>query len=305
MFYIAQKKAIFFGDTKQLKPVFNITHTMEQDLLRSFIKNEDFREKANKYFSCGDYLGDKQYKAEEADKEVRIGAGYDKERFANNVMDIANNATSQIVLLYNPSKLRGDIWLKEHFRCGKPIADIANKMTYNEEMIIKTPHEGSVIWVENVGEKRGTSNEEEIKQIRDYLLRELNELRKRIGASPELDDADFCKKHIGVITPFAEQGRKIKDEFESDKQLSHIKIGTVHTFQGSERDIIVFSTVYGKNAGDPKKFFFNRSETDLLNVAVTRAKKVLIVFGNKNLLGQNGCHSKHLCDAVKQYFLSL
>ena len=289
------KKAIFFGDTKQLKPVFSITHTMEQDLLRSFIKNEDFREKANKYFSCGDYLGDKQYKAEEADKEVRTGAGYDKERFANNVMDIANNAAPQIVLPYNPSKLRGDIWLKEHFRCGKPIADIANKMTYNEEMIIKTPHEGSVIWVENVGEKRGTSNEEEIKQIRDYLLRELNELRKRVGASPELDDADFCKKHIGVITPFAEQGRKIKDEFKSNKQLSHIKIGTVHTFQGSERDIIVFSTVYGKNAGDPKNFFFNRGETDMLNVAVTRAKKVLIILGNKNLLGQNGCHSKYLC----------
>lgn len=288
-------KAVFFGDTKQLKPVFSITHTMEQDLLRSFIKNEDFREKANKYFSCGDYLGDKQYKAEEADKEARTGAGYDKERLANNVMDIANNAAPQIVLPYNPSKLRGDIWLKEHFRCGKPIADIANKMTYNEEMIIKTPHEGSVIWVENVGEKRGTSNEEEIKQIRDYLLRELNELRKRVGASPELDDADFCKKHIGVITPFAEQGRKIKDEFESDKQLSHIKIGTVHTFQGSERDIIVFSTVYGKNAGDPKNFFFNRGETDLLNVAVTRAKKVLIILGSKNLLGQNGCHSKYLC----------
>lgn len=293
------KKAIFFGDTKQLKPVFNITHTMEQDLLRAFIKDENAREKANRYFSCGDYLGDRQYKAKEADKEVRNGVNYDNERFANNVMDVANNAAAHIILPYNPSKLRGDIWLKEHFRCGKPIADIANKMTYNGEMIIKTPHNGSVIWVENIGEKRGTSNEEEIKQIRDYLLRELNELRKRVGASPELDDADFCKKHIGIITPFAEQGRKIKDEFESNKQLSHIKIGTVHTFQGSERDIIVFSTVYGKNASNPKNFFFNRGETDLLNVAVTRAKKVLIVFGNKNLLGQDDCHSKYLCDAVK------
>ncbi len=71
------------------------------------------------YFGCGDYLGDKQYKAKEADNGVRTDAGYDKERFTNNVMHIANNAAPQIVLPYNPSKLRGDIWLKEHFGCGK------------------------------------------------------------------------------------------------------------------------------------------------------------------------------------------
>lgn len=298
------KKAIFFGDTKQLKPVFSITHTMEQDLLRAFIKDENVREKANRYFSCGDYLGDRQYKAKEADKEVRNGVSYDNERFANNVMDVANNAAAHIILPYNPSKLRGDIWLKEHFRCGKPIADIANKMTYNGEMIIKTPHNGSVIWVENIGEKMGTSNEREIEQIQAYLLRELDGLREMVGVSLGhslgFDDARFCEKHIGIITPFAEQGRKMRDYFKkNDTPLSHIKIGTVHTFQGSERDIIVFSTVYGKNASNPKNFFFNRGETDLLNVAVTRAKKVLIVFGNKNLLGQDGCHSKYLCDAVK------
>lgn len=291
------EKAIFFGDTKQLKPVFNITHSIEQDLLRSFVNDKDYRETINRYFSCGDYLGDSQYKAKNTDKKVRTGANYDKERFANNAMDVANNAAPHIILPYNPSKLRGDIWLKEHFRCGKPIATIANVMTYNKEMIIESKHEGSVIWVENVGDKNGTSNEEEIKQIYDYLSQELDKLREKVGVSFELDNARFCEERIGIITPFAEQGRKMREYFsKNDTPLSRIKIGTVHTFQGSERDIIIFSTVYGKNATDPKRFFFNRGETDLLNVAVTRAKKVLIIFGNKELLGQDGCHSKHLCE---------
>lgn len=296
------EKAIFFGDTKQLKPVFNITHSIEQDLLRSFVNDKDYRKTINRHFSCGDYLGDSQYKAKNVDKKVRTGANYDKERLANNAMDVANNAAPHIILPYNPSKLRGDIWLKEHFRCGKPIADIANVMTYNEEMIIESKHEGSVIWVENVGDKNGTSNEEEIKQVYDYLSQELDKLREKVGVSSELDNARFCKERIGIITPFTEQGRKMREHFsKNDTPLSHIKIGTVHTFQGSERDIIIFSTVYGKNATDPKKFFFNRGETDLLNVAVTRAKKVLIIFGNKELLGQDGCHSKHLCEAKPTY----
>lgn len=68
-----------------------------------------------------------------------------------------------------------------------------------------------------------------------------------------------------------------------------------------EKDTITENEKYGGiltaesfDAKNAQSLFFNKGESDLLNVAVTRAKKILIIFGRKELLKQKGLHSNFL-----------
>lgn len=61
-------------------------------------------------------------------------------------------------------------------------------------------------------------------------------------------------------------------------------IGTVHTFQGKEADIVYFIT--GTDASTIKAAEWACKEPNLLNVAVTRAKKEFYLIGNQDLLEQ-------------------
>jgi superfamily I DNA and/or RNA helicase len=60
-----------------------------------------------------------------------------------------------------------------------------------------------------------------------------------------------------------------------------LAVGTVHALQGAEKDIVIFSPVYGRNYSYGP-LFFNQSY-NMLNVAVSRAKKHFFVFGNMAL----------------------
>lgn len=86
-----------------------------------------------------------------------------------------------------------------------------------------------------------------------------------------------------MITPFKEQAREIKQIFKQilPSYLSDIiTIGTVHTFQGGERKIIIMSTTYGSKDGC---FFIDNNE-NIMNVAVSRAEDSFLVFGDINCL---------------------
>ena len=101
---------MFFGDVKQLKPVFSFTYPFEKEVLKMFVSDESDRNIIQDYFSCA---GDETVGVNDTVYKYRI----------NNSMEVANNCT-KFLLPYNPSKLKGDIWLKEHFRCRKAIVEI-------------------------------------------------------------------------------------------------------------------------------------------------------------------------------------
>jgi|GEM_PF-3043647 len=88
---------------------------------------------------------------------------------------------------------------------------------------------------------------------------------------------------IGIISPFRAQVQLIRtlaDEHLGDR-VWDVDIDTVERYQGGERDIILVSMVKTERAGD----FL----TDLqrLNVTLTRARKKLVIFGNRACLGLN------------------
>jgi very-short-patch-repair endonuclease len=89
---------------------------------------------------------------------------------------------------------------------------------------------------------------------------------------------------IGIIAPFRAQVAAIEDAvvavLDEPKRIAcELKIGTVDSFQGQERDLIMFSPCVGPRSPQSGLTFFQR-DTRRLNVAISRARAVAIVFGD-------------------------
>lgn len=88
---------------------------------------------------------------------------------------------------------------------------------------------------------------------------------------------------IGIITPYRAQVRmyygKVRAIYGSSPFFKNIKIGTIHTFQGSECDVVFFDLV--EESSSPVSRLLNDKEGErLITVALTRARHKLIVVGD-------------------------
>lgn len=89
---------------------------------------------------------------------------------------------------------------------------------------------------------------------------------------------------IGIVTPFALQSKTIKNKLKS-RSLKDINVGTVELFQGQERKIMIMTTVRSKAYfHDGQRHIGFLSNPKRFNVAITRAKNLLIVVGNPAIL---------------------
>ena len=148
--------------------------------------------------------------------------------------------------------------LREHYRCHPLIIGFCNQKFYNNELIVMTPDHGEnalklVLTVPGQHE-RDRMNQRQIDVIKKDVL-------------PGVVAADT---EIGVIAPYRNQVYKLKEELNRPE----IDISTVHKFQGREKDVIVLSTV------DDIVTSFS-DDPNLLNVAVSRAKKELVVVASE------------------------
>jgi len=194
------------------------------------------------------------------------------------------------------SKYDRGLFLCEHRRCYNEIVEYCNELIYKG---LLQPLRGSGINSKNnpikdllpqMGYKEITvanstkcgcsrCNEKEAKEIVDWLDKHYDAIVEKY------QQADFNTKEqeiLAIITPFTCQVTIIK------KYLAHalkrysknVEVGTVHTFQGAERKVIILSTTYGSNDGC---FFIYKNES-LMNVAVSRAKDSFLIFGSRDCL---------------------
>jgi len=303
------KRVMLFGDTQQLKPVFAYDSKIENRILKDIFHNKyDIQFIANN-FSCAARMKD----------EAIIKKN-------NNAMDIANSCCNYL-LPYNKSKMQGDIWLKEHFRCQTPIINISNEISYfNEILPYKKPINtnnskkqswSTLLFVEHNYEKKSdNTNPKEADKIISFIEinkeKYINDFLKLIkikdGIEPKITDEDYYNS-IGIITPFVNQENLIKEKiiekFGRSAENKHepiIKVGTVHKYQGSEREIILFSSVYNQESnGKAQNLFFNRDEADMINVAVTRAKEVFVLFGNSKTISNPKTFSGIMVKHINEY----
>ena len=145
----------------------------------------------------------------------------------------------------------------------------------------------------NISEKVNT---EEARIITDLLRR----LHRQLGN-------DFApQKSVGVIVPYRNQIAMIRKEIEKlgIPELEEISIDTVERYQGSQRDIILYSfTIQSRYQLDfltANTFYEDGLPIDRkLNVAITRARKQLILTGNETTLRQNQLFAE-LIDYIKE-----
>jgi len=93
-----------------------------------------------------------------------------------------------------------------------------------------------------------------------------------------LEAGELIKKDIGIITPYAGQVRAIRNLMSEN--LDGVEVRTVDGYQGREKEVIIFSCV----RSNPERNVGFLSESRRLNVALTRAKRGLIVIGDPDTL---------------------
>ncbi len=91
----------------------------------------------------------------------------------------------------------------------------------------------------------------------------------------------------GIISPYKDQIRLLKDQLIG---LPNLAINTVDGFQGQEKDVIILSLV----RSNPDGVIGFLSDYRRMNVALTRAKKKLVVIGDSSTIGGNSFYSRFL-----------
>ncbi|KZT64423.1 P-loop containing nucleoside triphosphate hydrolase protein [Daedalea quercina L-15889] len=105
-------------------------------------------------------------------------------------------------------------------------------------------------------------------------------------------------KDIGVISPYRAQGRKIRALLgRLSAQTEGLKVGSTEEFQGQERRVIIISTVRSNTAhalGDIRRRLGFVGDAQRFNVAITRARALLIVIGDPSILSLDGVWKEFL-----------
>jgi superfamily I DNA and/or RNA helicase len=171
---------------------------------------------------------------------------------------------------------RGDgenrIWvgipLNVHRRCEEPMFSIVNAVAYENQMINCTPERSDFSHQEShwIDIPSGAATGNWIPAEGEALKELLDGLRYQM--------ADF--KQVFLITPFRHVATQIR---KHAKTYQGITAGTIHTAQGREADIVIL--VLGGNPNHPRARAWAAEKPNLLNVAVSRARRRLYVIGDR------------------------
>jgi len=127
-------------------------------------------------------------------------------------------------------------------------------------------------------EGTSSTNPEEAAFLFKHLCQLVEQLKARYA------NADFPS--IAVISPYKEQIRILKEQLINNPELSvygdRISVNTIDSFQGQERDVVYISMTRSNNEGDIGFL----SDTRRMNVAMTRARKKLVVIGDSSTLAK-------------------
>ncbi len=261
-FYLAKRAAIV-GDVLQIPPVVTLNKFVDHgNLSRAGLLDQSDELEESGYIST-----------------------------TGNIMQMARSRTSVTL-----EDVQG-LFLSEHRRCYDEVIAYCNTF-YNGKLLPKRgPSDGylppigyahidgtaervSGSWT-NVGEARATAK---------WVAENADRFQSRYGKP--------IHEIVAIVTPFRRQANLIINELEKANLTARpgktdaITVGTVHSLQGAERPIILFSSVYDRTV---KTGYFFDSEHSMLNVAVSRAKDSFIVFGDMHIFKpQSGSHSGQL-----------
>lgn len=263
------KTALVIGDAQQIEPIWSTTTRVDIGNLLS-----------------KDLLDTKQIQTD-YNRLCRLG----KTSAAGSVMLIAQSASRYH---YDKDMARG-MFLYEHRRCFDEIISYCNDLCYRGKLI---PMRGAAPktsllpamgylhingkCVQTTGGSR--QNRLEAETIANWICDNKSHLEAFYKGTKHAT----IDQIVGIVSPFAGQVAAITEACAA-KGLSvgkgdgQLTVGTVHSLQGAERPLVIFSPAYSKHADG--KFMDMRSS--MLNVAVSRAKDSFLVFGDMDIFNPN------------------
>ena len=272
---------ILIGDHKQLPAVVQQQDTLEAEETNNSLKDIHL-------LSCANSLFERLILTERAaGRNEFVGTLHKQGRMHPDIADFANRK----------------FYAREQLECVPLAHQLEQTLAYNEtsededDDVLKAHR---MIFIPskpcrqlNISEKVNT---EEARIITDLLRR----LYRQLGNNFD------PQKSVGVIVPYRNQIAMIRKEIEKlgIPELEEISIDTVERYQGSQRDIILYSfTIQSRYQLDfltANTFYEDGQSIDRkLNVAITRARKQLILTGNEPTLRQNQIFAE-LIDYIKE-----
>ncbi len=194
-----------------------------------------------------------------------------------------------------------DTMLTEQYRMNEKIMGFSSAEFYKEKL---TANEKNKTWklmeddepitfIDTAGcgfaehsekESKSTANKDEAMLTCTVLQTILSSFAK--------DIQDECS--IGIITPYKAQLHLLRELILDDApeifSNIDISVNTVDAFQGQERDVIIISLVRSNDKGEIGFL----KDTRRMNVAMTRAKKKLIVIGDSATIGNFPFYTRFL-----------
>lgn len=204
---------------------------------------------------------------------------------SGNIMRMARKSSS-----YQVDSERG-AFLREHRRCLDSIIAYCNDYVYHGRLLplkgdcpkyAALPSKGYV-HVNGFSQKGKTGsrfNEAEAIAIVKWLSREKEKLEEAYRKP--------IHQVAAIVTPFKAQEwrlRRLLDELPNASDFVEMTVGTVHSLQGAQYPLVIFSPV--NSPGDTAYFMEAGGKYNMLNVAVSRAQYHFLVFGNMNIFHPN------------------
>lgn len=193
------------------------------------------------------------------------------------------------------------VMLDEHFRSLPPVINFSNREFYSDRIRImrKDKLDDKVLDLIKVEDGKvdsdATRNLPEVEELVKVLHEIIIEDEKNNPDNPT---------SIGIISPFRAQVEQLKisvPKVLSDYMIRkhQIEIGTAHTFQGDERDIMLISWAFANNSHPQSITFIQKP--NLFNVAITRAKNKCINFVSHDVETMYEGHFRNYISYIREY----
>lgn len=265
------KKVILVGDHHQLPPLVG------QETMEEFLEEIDMQEEKKEFEKLlNESLFERLFRTLPKQNKTMLGIQY---RMHESIMQTIT-----------PFYEEGDYSLQ----CGLPDSDTVRDHMIDSRYIQRKDH---LLWFDMPNKpayfeekvKGGTSrfNEAELKMVKNVLV-DLEQATDKAKIEGKMKPED--KKSVGVISFYGEQVKRIDRLIQQDlvPQHLHCRTGSVDKFQGMEMDIIILSFVrnHGEKGGD---IGFAR-DYRRLNVALSRARELLIIIGSSEMFTMRTKH---------------
>lgn len=170
------------------------------------------------------------------------------------------------------------VLLDEHYRSLPQIIEFSNRRFYGQALRIMTRRPDTIglrsVEMKKVNGKREKAGYNPTEA--EAILTEINKIAKAESKKPGNE-----KSSIGVLSPYRDQvnyltrllATKLKSKILQDHDIT---VGTAHTFQGDERDVMLLSFCADPSSHRSTVTFMNNE--NLFNVAVTRARRRQVIF---------------------------